>query len=248
MYGYIYKTTDTSNGKIYIGQHKSKVFDHKYNGSGIIIKSIKKKRKDDLTTEVIEWCVTQSELDEREIYWISVSNSTNPNIGYNISKGQPTGGTGANNKGRKRTPEIRKKISETTKEVMKNPEIRKKLSDVQKGRCGEKNGFFGKQHTDEQKKRWSEQRKGKHLSNETKRKISLANKGKKGKPCSEETKKKLSESNKGKKLSEKTKTKMSKAQSGKSKPKHIWITPEYELVYMASSPVSRYHPDWICIE
>lgn len=108
--------------------------------------------------------------------------------------------------------------------------------------------FFGKQHTDEQKKRWSEQRKGKHLSNETKRKISLANKGKKGKPCSEETKKKLSESNKGKKLSEKTKTKMSKAQSGKYKPKHIWMTPEYELVYMASSPVSRYHPDWICIE
>lgn len=162
MYGYIYKTTDTSNGKIYIGQHKSDVFDKSYFGSGIIIKSIKKKRKYDLTTEVIEWCTTQSELDDREKYWISASNSTNPNIGYNINKGQPTGGAGRKNKGTKRTPEQCKKISETTKEAMKNPEIRKKMSDVHKGRCdGEKNGFFGKQHTDEQKKRWSEQRKGK---------------------------------------------------------------------------------------
>lgn len=34
MYGYIYKTTNLLNKKIYIGQHKCRVFDSDYYGSG----------------------------------------------------------------------------------------------------------------------------------------------------------------------------------------------------------------------
>ena len=37
MFGYIYKTTNLINGKIYIGQHKSEVFDNSYYGSGKLI-------------------------------------------------------------------------------------------------------------------------------------------------------------------------------------------------------------------
>ena len=37
MYGYIYKTTNLINGKIYIGKHKSEKYDKNYYGSGKII-------------------------------------------------------------------------------------------------------------------------------------------------------------------------------------------------------------------
>ena len=62
-------------------------------------------------------------------------------------------------------------------------------------------------------------RKGKPMSEESKKKLSEAHKGKsvwnKGKKLSEETKKKLSETHKGKKLSEEARKKMSEAHKGK---------------------------------
>ena len=76
----------------------------------------------------------------------------------------------------------------------------------------------GKQFSEEHKKKLSEARKGennhnygKHLSEETKNKISYA---KKGKQFSEEHKKKLSEAHKGKPKTEETRNKMSEARKG----------------------------------
>ena len=41
MYGYIYKTTDKINNRIYIGQKHSAIFlGYKYLGSGLIIRNI----------------------------------------------------------------------------------------------------------------------------------------------------------------------------------------------------------------
>ena len=84
---------------------------------------------------------------------------------------------------------------------------------------GEKNPMYGKHHSAESKKKNSYFHKGKHLSEETKNKISEANKGEKhpnyGKHHSEETKKKMSEAAKGKHLSEETKKKMREAHKGK---------------------------------
>ena len=38
MFGYIYKTTNLINNKIYIGQHKSEKFEpNKYIGSGVVL-------------------------------------------------------------------------------------------------------------------------------------------------------------------------------------------------------------------
>lgn len=56
MYGYIYKTTNTINGKIYIGQKKSSEFlGVQYLGSGKILKSaINKYGVEAFIVEVIE--------------------------------------------------------------------------------------------------------------------------------------------------------------------------------------------------
>ena len=68
MYGYIYKTTNLINNKMYIGKHRSTVFEpDKYIGSGpILIKAIKKYGKENFKCELIEWCETKQQLDERE--------------------------------------------------------------------------------------------------------------------------------------------------------------------------------------
>jgi hypothetical protein len=68
-------------------------------------------------------------------------------------------------------------------------------------RRGSGNGFFGKKHTEEQKEKWRNDRKGKKkppVSEETKRKLSEAWKTRA--PVSEETKRKISESRRGQKL------------------------------------------------
>ena len=66
---------------------------------------------------------------------------------------------------------------------------------------GEKNPFFGKHHTAEHKQKMSIIMKGRKLSDETKKKLSEANKGQipwnKGLHQSDETRRKLSERMKG---------------------------------------------------
>lgn len=74
---------------------------------------------------------------------------------------------------------------------------------------GEKNGMYGKNHSEETRRMLSEMRKGKKMTDEAKRKMSEAHKGKpgwnRGKPAwnrgkhwSDETKRKISEAIKGK--------------------------------------------------
>ena len=93
MYGYIYKTTNLINEKIYIGQHKGKTIDNKYFGSGILIKrSLKKYGKENFKCELIDNADNKSDLDSKEIYWIEKLDSRNIEIGYNIV----SGGNGGN--------------------------------------------------------------------------------------------------------------------------------------------------------
>ena len=99
------------------------------------------------------------------------------------------------NKGKHFSEEHKRKISNSLKGKPKSEEQKKKLSENMKGKMlGEKNPMFGKHHTEESKKKICESKK--NISDETRRKISNANKGRtspnKGKPMSEEQKKKLS--------------------------------------------------------
>lgn len=95
MYGYVYKTTDLSNGKIYVGQHKSEKFDTNYFGSGKILKrKIKQCGIENFSCEILQECFSEKELNEQEIFWIKELNSRDKKIGYNITTGGSFGDSG----------------------------------------------------------------------------------------------------------------------------------------------------------
>ena len=164
MIGYIYLIIDLTNLKKYVGQHHYHLekLDSNYHGSGTIISKIYKKRPHTLKEVYLKTCYTQEELDEWEQYYINFYNTLSPN-GYNLQEGGRGG--------------------------LPSDETRRKMSDSHKGLCtGEKHPMFGKHHSEESKKKMSQNHYdcsgeknpmfGKHLSEETKKKMSLSKKGK----------------------------------------------------------------------
>ena len=88
MFGYIYKTTNLVNGKIYIGQHIASIFDIYYKGSGQMLKrAFKKYGKENFKCELLVEANTKEELDILEQYWIKKLDACNTDIGYNIVAG-----------------------------------------------------------------------------------------------------------------------------------------------------------------
>lgn len=123
MIGYIYKTTNLINGKIYIGQHKvdSNIFDNNYFGSGkLLLEAIKKYGKENFKCELIEWCKSEDELNKKEIYYIAAYKSLVTYNNYNISDGgyvpRLSGNLNGNyGKHRPHTEKEKKHLSEVTK-------------------------------------------------------------------------------------------------------------------------------------
>lgn len=141
MYGYIYKITNLINHKIYIGQHKSQVFDSNYKGSGKVIKlAFQKYGPENFKIELIEWCETFEEINKREEYYIEHYNSRNEKVGYNIKPGGIQAPMDERTKEKirlnaKTNPNFGmkgKKVSELCKKV--NSIIHKGVSPVNKGK------------------------------------------------------------------------------------------------------------------
>lgn len=86
--GYVYKVTNNTNFKSYIGQTKKNFESSKsYYGSGVLIlAALKKHGKDSFTKVIVEHSDDQSRLDECESYWIKKLNTLYPN-GYNLESG-----------------------------------------------------------------------------------------------------------------------------------------------------------------
>lgn len=81
MYGYIYITLNKINGKIYVGQKKSKSFILTYHGSGKLLKlAIKKYGIANFETYLIDFYEDMNSLDDAEIYWIKYFGSNNHSI------------------------------------------------------------------------------------------------------------------------------------------------------------------------
>lgn len=194
MYGYIYKTVNMVNGKIYVGQHKSSRFNERYLGSGKLLwDSINKYGIDNFRVEVLEEVYGgKKNLDDRERYWINALNSNNKNIGYNIK----LGGQGGD-------------ITEYLND--------KEYIDHCKKFSGVRNGMYGKHHSEESKRRISEAVRGK---NNPMYGISLSGNlnGMYGKHHSEETRNKIRDSKLGSKLSEETKQRMKESHDPNNKP------------------------------
>lgn len=89
MIGYIYKTTNLKNGKIYIGQHVASKFEpNKYIGSGCLFKAaLKYYGISNFKCELLATCNSINELNELEKYYIKYYNSQDRSIGYNIADG-----------------------------------------------------------------------------------------------------------------------------------------------------------------
>lgn len=94
MHHYVYRITNTVNGKQYIGQHSSEKSFHEdyYYGSGtLILKALKKYGRSNFTKEIIGEYDTKEEALEVEFDEIEKAKAyDNPNY-YNISKGGQKG-------------------------------------------------------------------------------------------------------------------------------------------------------------
>lgn len=149
-YGYIYRTTNLTNGSTYIGQHCRSSFDEKYFGSGVILNNaIKKYGRDNFKVEAVYFCMNQEELNEKEIFFIAREKITNAGKCYNLAAGGYAG--------------------HTTKYYNEEQliEHRKSFQGAKNGMygkghlvTGEKNGMYGKTHSDDSKLKMSRDRKG----------------------------------------------------------------------------------------
>ena len=199
----VYVHTNKINGKKYVGQtiygdkpHKRWDNGNGYRNSSYFYKAIQKYGWDGFEHEVVANSLTAQEADNFEKILIKELDTTCQNKGYNIEPG--------GNRNKTMSDATKKKISESHIGD-KNPMYGVSLS-------GEKNGMYGKHHTDETKMRISETisgekntHYGKPMSEETKQKISQSKKGKYtgdsnpfyGKHHTEETKNRISEANRG---------------------------------------------------
>lgn len=86
---YIYKTTDLTNEKIYVGcSIRSVKSSTNYLGSGrLFTKVIEKKGRHNFKKEILQECKDISELANAERYWIAKLDCRNPEIGYNRNIG-----------------------------------------------------------------------------------------------------------------------------------------------------------------
>lgn len=129
VYGVVYKLTNTANGKIYIGQTKTRLSvrwskhkqDARNGKSWPISAAIRKYGPNVFEREVLEKVHDRDALNEAEIRWIA---ELNPD--YNCCAGG--GGLGSP------TDEVRAKISKSSKGRVFSEEHRARISEGQRGR------------------------------------------------------------------------------------------------------------------
>ena len=121
---------------------------------------------------------------------------------------------------------------------------------------GPKNSMYGKHLSEETKKKLSKAAKeqfknggafkGKHHTEESKLKMRQSAKNRP--PMSNDHKQKISRANKGRTLSEDHKQKIRMSNIGHSMPYYKWLTENNEIKIMTKGNVSKWHPNWKLVE
>jgi hypothetical protein len=163
-YNYIYKTTYKNSGKYYVGMHSTDNLNDGYIGSGKIIRyAIKRYGKDNFIFEIIEFLPDRKSLIQREIEIVNKELLSDINC-VNIVEG---GSGGIKWQTDEQRAYITKRASEYQKQQWQNTEYRNKITNVLRNNIKESHRL-GKIRYDTTK--------GKHISEEHKRKIGEANK------------------------------------------------------------------------
>ena len=149
--GFVYKWTDSTNNKTYIGSHMGSINDG-YIGSGTFFRAAYKKRPQSFSREILEYAIKDLILETEQKYLDQIEWDNT----YNLSSGANGGHTTAG----------------FTAEQMK--EHGRKISNSLKGKSA---GMLGKKHSTGTKIQQSKSHKGKQFSKEHKQKISESHKG-----------------------------------------------------------------------
>ena len=103
----IYKTTNLINGRIYVGKDSKN--NPKYLGSGCYLnRAIKKYGRENFKKEVLEFCNSPKELNQKEKDWIKKLDTTDKNKGYNLTEGGDGGYTCANHSEKRKKDHLEK--------------------------------------------------------------------------------------------------------------------------------------------
>lgn len=166
----IYCIENKNDGKKYIGQARDIIdrwYKHRYelthniHFNNYLQNSWNKHGEDGFCFYVLEYC-EPNELNEKEIYYIDLYDTTNRSLGYNLKSGGQIYSIYTDEAKQKMSKSVkasydealRKKRSEMALKQWENPEIKDKIS-------GKNSYWYGKHMSDETKKKLSESKKGK---------------------------------------------------------------------------------------
>jgi hypothetical protein len=168
MYHIVYLTTNLVNGKIYVGVHHNST--DSYIGSGkILAKAIKKYGKQNFKRQILHSCLEASHayeleaqivdqwfVDRKDTYNMCIGGSGGNRVNYNDPEVYAIWLAKNNAYARTNSPETRKLISQSKKELYKDPT---------------KNPNYGKKASDEKRKRQSDGIKEFYKSDENRKQM-----------------------------------------------------------------------------